>query len=230
MGKKFNDLTLYAGSFAVTDYFAIARMGQPAGSRDFKYSGATLVTLMWTAPVIIGAMSISGILTPTGGIAAAGGFAVPTVFHSGNAAPSTTTTGTDTTPVVTETYICEVFVPHNCTLTGVSVLNGSAVAGNMQISLADSAGNPIAAAQTASTAASGTAAYQKVPFVTPYTAKGPAKYFILLQNNNVANRYRSHILGNFGASKKTGETYGVFTVVTPPTTFTTGLGPIADLY
>lgn len=239
MGKKFNDLPTYAGVLAVTDYVCVARMGQPAGSRDFKFASNAIVTLAdvqiitnktLASPVVTGNMPVGGIITPTGGIAAAGGFAVPTVFHSGGMAPNTTTTGTDTTPVVTETYICEVFVPHNCTLTGVSVLNGSAVAGNMQISLADSAGNPIAAAQTASTAASGTAAYQKVPFVTPYAAKGPAKYFILLQNNNVANRYRSHILGNFGASKKTAEVYGTFTVVTPPTTFTTGLGPIADLY
>lgn len=226
MGKKVNDFAAYAGALVANDYLYLARMGQPAGSRDFKYSGA----LIWTNPIITGPMSVSGVFTPTGGVAAAGGFAVPTVFHSGGLAPPTTTTGTDTTPVVTETYIAEVFVPHNCTLTGVSVLNGSAVAGNMQISLADSAGNPIAAAQTASTAASGIAAYQKVPFVTPYAAKGPAKYFILLQNNNVANRFRSHILGNFGASKKTAEVYGTFTAVTPPVTFTTGLGPIADLY
>lgn len=239
MGKKFNDLPTYAGVLAATDYVAVARMGQPAGSRDFKFSGLSFVTLTdvqnltnktFTNPVVIGTMSISGILTPTGGIAAAGGFSAPSVYHSGGMAPSTTTTGTDTTPVVTETYIAEVFVEANCTLTGVAVLNGSAVAGNMQISLADSTGAPIAAAQTASTAVAGTAAYQKVPFVTPYAAKGPAKYFILLQNNNVANRYRSHILGNFGASKKTGETYGVFTAVTPPTTFTTNLGPIADTY
>lgn len=239
MGKKVNDFAAYAGALIAGDYVYIVRMGQPAGSRDYKFPANELVTIddaqnltnkTLTAPVVVGAMSVSGILTPTGGLAAAAGSAVPTVFHSGNAAPGTTTTGTDTTPVVTETYICEVFVPVNCLLTGVSVLNGSAVAGNMQISLADSAGVPIAAAQTASTAASGTAAYQKVPFVTPYAAKGPAKYFILLQNNNVANRYRSHILGNFGASKKTAEVYGTFTAVTPPVTFTTGLGPIADLY
>lgn len=154
----------------------------------------------------------------------------PSVFHSGGNGAIAATTGTDTTPVVTETYIVEVFVPVNTTLTGVSVLNGSAVGGNMRISLATSAGVPIAAALTASAAASGTAAYQKVPFAAPYAAAGPAKYFILLQNNNIANRFRSHAVGNFGASKKTGETYGTFTTVTPPTTFTADQGPIADVY
>lgn len=222
MGKKVNDFAAYAGALAANDYLYLARMGQPAGLRDFKFAADALVTLT-------GAQVITGkTLTPTGGIFAAGGFTLPTVHHSGGMAPPTTTTGTDTTPVVTETYICEVFIPANCTLTGISLLNGSAVAGNIVMALANSAG--VIVAQTASTAASGTAAYQKVPFTSPYAAVGPAKYFILLQNNNVANRYRSHILGNFGASKKTGDVFGTFLTVTPPTTFTTGLGPIADTY
>jgi hypothetical protein len=66
-------------------------------------------------------------------------------------------------PVVTEEYVAEVFVPHNCQSTGISVLNGSAVAGNMQCALYDSNGNLMAT--TASTAASGTAAFQQVPMV-----------------------------------------------------------------
>jgi hypothetical protein len=155
-----------------------------------------------------------------GGIAPAVPYAGPTVFHSGGAAPMTTTTGTE--------YICEVHVPLNATLTGVSLLNGSAVSGNITVILYDSNGAILA--NSASTAQSGTAAYQKVPFATAYNAKGPAKYFIGLQVDNTTARFRSHILGNFGASKKTSQTYGTLTTLTPPTTFTTGLGPIADVY
>lgn len=228
MGKVINDYPVFAGTFAVTDYIYAYLGGNAAGSRDAKIAVSTLLARLPAQPLAVTTLSASGILTPTGGIAAAAGSAVPTVFHSGNAAPGTTTTGTDSVPVVTETYICEVFVPLNCSLTGISLLNGSAVAGNIQLALANSAGAIVA--QTASTAAAGTAAYQKVPFTAPYAALGPAKYFILLQNNNVANRYRSHILGNFGASKKTAEVYGTFTAIAPPTTFTTGLGPIADTY
>lgn len=170
-----------------------------------------------------------GLVTPgAGGIAPRSGTTGPTVFHTGSMAPVAATSGTDTTPSATETYIAEVYVPVNATLTGVSVLNGSAVAGNMQIALANSAGAVVAS--TASTAASGTAAYQQVPFSAPYAAKGPAKFFVLLQNDNTSNRFRSHAVGNFGAAKKTGETYGTFTTVTPPTTFTTALAPIADVY
>ncbi len=151
----------------------------------------------------------------------------PTVFHSGDAAPMTTTTGTDTTPVTTETYICEVFIPVVTTLTGISVLNGSAVAGNLFVALARSDGTILAS--SAATAQSGTAAYQKIPFTSTQVVRG-GRYFILLQCSSTSARFRSHILGNFGASKKTGETNGTFTTITIPTTFTADLGPIADTY
>src|SRR5262249_36849579 len=130
----------------------------------------------------------------------------PTVFHSGGMAPATTTTGTDTTPVVTESYVSEVFIPVAATITGIAILNGSAAAGNVTVYLADDAGNLLAS--SASTAQSGTAAYQQIPFTAAYTAKGPRKYFIVVQFNNTSARFRSHILGNFGAAKHTGDTYG----------------------
>lgn len=155
-------------------------------------------------------------------------YAGSTVFHTGMAAPPTTTSGTDTTPVITEEYVAEVFVPMNALLTGVSVLNGSAVSGNYTVILYDSNGAIIA--NSATTAQSGTAAYQKVPFTATYLAKGPAKYFVGIQIDNTTARIRTHILGNFGASKKTAQTYGTLTTLTVPTTFTTGVGPIADTY
>lgn len=163
-----------------------------------------------------------------GGIGPALPYAGCTVFHSGGVGPTTTTTGTDTTPATTETYLVEVCVPLNATLTGASLLNGSAVAGNVTAILYDSNGAPIV--QSASTAQSGTAAYQAFAFSEAYRAKGPAKYIIGFQFSSTSARFRTHILGNFGASKKTSETYGTATAITVPTTFTTGQGPIADVY
>lgn len=150
-----------------------------------------------------------------------------TVFHTGAAAPTTTTTGTDTTPSVTETYIAEVFVPHNMTATGIKLLNGSAVAGNVTGILYDAAGVPLG--QSATTAQSGTAAYQAFAFTAALDLVGPARYFVGVQFDSTSARFRSHILGNFIAGKKTGETYGTATAITT-STFTTNLGPIADLY
>lgn len=163
-----------------------------------------------------------------GGIGPAMPYAGPTAFATGQASPQTTTTGTDTTPVTTETYIAEVFVPHNCLSTGFQVLNGSLVAGNITAILYDSNGAPIV--QSASTAASGTAALQSLAWSAVQNLRGPAKYYVGLQCNNTGYRFRSHILGAFGASKKTSETYGTATAITAPTTFTTGQGPIGSLY
>ena len=162
------------------------------------------------------------------GIDAALPFSGPTVFHTGQVAPTITTDGTDTTPVVTEEYVAEVFVPMNAQITGLALLNGSAVAGNVIGILYDSNGSIVGS--TASTAQAGIAAYQQIPLSAVYQAKGPAKYFVGFRFNNVAARFRTHILGNFGASKKTGQTFATLTALTPPTTFTTGVGAIADTY
>lgn len=152
----------------------------------------------------------------------------PRCWHSGGLPARVSTDGTDSTPVITETYIAEVFVPANATLTGIAVMNGSAVSGNIKLALANSSGAVVAS--TASTAQAGIDSYQRVPFTSTYAAAGPATYFVLLQVDNITARFNSHTFGNFGASKKTGETYGTFTTITPPTTFTTALGPIASLY
>lgn len=162
-----------------------------------------------------------------GGISLGGRGSV-TVFATGDAPPSTTTTGTDTTPATTETYVCRVFVPTNTRITGASLLNGSAVAGSVTAILYDYSGTPIA--QSASTAQSGTAAYQDFAFASPIDVQGPGLYFLGFQFNNTAARFRTHTIGRFTAFKKTGETYGTATAVTNPNSFTTGVGPIASTY
>ena len=136
----------------------------------------------------------------------------PTVWHSGNAFFPTVASGNDSTAVNTETYIVQVDVLTQSTITGVSWINLATSTGNVQFALADSAGTVITAAVTASTAAGTGAVYQQVPFAAAYVAK-PGKYYILMQNSG-SNHYRAHSIGNFGANKKTGETFGTFTNVT----------------
>lgn len=147
---------------------------------------------------------------------------------TGNIRPTSSTFGTDTTPVVTETYIAEITIPAGTTVTGVALLNGSAVAGNVKLALADSSG--LVLRETASTAASGTAAFQRIALTNLLYSHETATYYILLQCNNTSNRFRSLPFGNFGSSKKTGEVFGTWTQVTPPTTFTPDLGPVVSLY
>lgn len=175
-----------------------------------------------------------GIVGGSGAVTAgSGGLAIPstpTVFHSGGVAPLAVTDGTEKVAATTESYVSEILIPFNCTLTGIAVLNATAVAGNVQISLADTTGAIITAAQTASTAAAGTAAYQQFPFAVAYAAKA-GRYFVVLQANNTGYKFRTHVLGNFTAGKLTGGTFGTFTTVASLIgTFTTGLGPICDTY
>ena len=203
-----------------------------AGAATFYlYVNGTLALSSTSSAIVLAlATSMTGAYTPTGGVAAAGGFtASPRLIHTGGAPAIATTSGTDATPVATEVYIGEVIVLCNQTLTGVAVFNGTVASGNMKVGLADSAGAIVAT--SASTAMSGTAAFQRVPFTATYAAKGPATYHVLQFLDNATARIRTHTVGNFGASKQTGQTYATgFTTITPPTTFTTALGPIASLY
>jgi hypothetical protein len=150
------------------------------------------------------------------------------VFHTGEVSPTTTTTGTDTTPATTVTYFARVFVPVNALLTGVSLLNGSAVAGNVTAILYDADG--VALATSASTAQSGTAAFQAFPFSTAIDVQGPGRYWVAFQFSSTSARFRTHTLGVFPTGSATGGTYGTIPAITPTTTFTTAVGPVASTY
>lgn len=153
--------------------------------------------------------------------------AAPRCIYTGGHPPRTNTDGTDATPVVTETYIAEILVPVSTLMTGFALFNGSVASGNIKIGLYSKAGAVLA--QSASTAMSGTDAFQRVPLTATYQL-APGTYYIGLQVDNTTARFNTHTFGNFGASKKTGETYGTLTTITPPTTFTTALGPMGGLY
>jgi hypothetical protein len=204
-------------------------------------AGGTAGTVTASSAVVVDANSDitgfrniteTGVLTATGGVAAAGGYAVsPRNMHTGGNPPSVSTDFSDYTVVVTETLRAEIFVPANTSSTGVAIMNGSAAAGNLQAYLIDSTGAQVAGVLTASTAQSGTAAYQRIAWAGgPYTLKGPATYYIAVQGNNIGGHLKVHTIGNFGADKQTGTVFGTLTVAAAPTTFTTALGPVATLY
>ena len=186
---------------------------------------------LYNADTSTNAISVSTTndVTFIGLTAASGLTASPRNFHTGNSPAMLSTDGTDATPVNTEVYIAEVFVPVNCTITGVANFNGSVASGNIKVGLASSAGAILAT--SASTAMSGTDTYQRVPFTGTYAAKGPATYYALLFVDNGTARVNCHTVGAFGAAKQTGQVYATgFTAITPASTFTTALGPIASLY
>ncbi|MFZ5559104.1 MAG: hypothetical protein ACOZDY_20700, partial [Pseudomonadota bacterium] len=161
--------------------------------------------------------------------AATGQSIAANLVHTGAWKPLAITDGSEVACVATTTYVAQMFIPANMTVTGVAIVNGTAVAGNVQVSIADSTGAPITAARSASTAASGTAAYQRIAFASPWAAT-PGTYYLQLQCNNTSMRFRAHTVGDFRTTTQTSGTYGTFASFTPPTTFTTAVGPVASLY
>lgn len=193
--------------------------------------GADTVMTLGTAQSVAGAKTFTAAIVPTAGVGAAGGFSVsPRGWWVGQTAPQVSSDFNNSTPSTTETYVSEIFVPCNCTITGVALFNGSDVTGNVTVGLADSSGAPIAAAKSASTAGSGTDAIQRIPFATPYAAVGPATYFIQVQYDSATARYNTHVLGNHGVLVQTSQVYGTFASFTAPTTFVTNVGNVAALY
>lgn len=180
----------------------------------------------------VASISKAGVMA-SAGIAAAGAFsASPRNVNTCSRPAVVAADGNDSTPVITEAYIAEVFVPSNMTVTGIALFNGSNVTGTVIAGLYDSAGSPVSGAATASTAGSGTDAYQLIPF-TPGTVAvaGPATYYVVTEYSSATARYNALTVGTCGASKKTSTVYGTLpTTITPPTTFTTALGNIASLY
>lgn len=227
------DVTVTAGNLIFAA--ASAKVIPGATSLLFRNNAdsSTNITITDAGAVSIArsTLAVSGAITPTGGIAAAGGFsALPHLIHTGGRQAILSTDGTDTTPVVTETYWAQIFVPCNVSGTGISIFNGSATgSGNVTGYIMDSTGTQVAT--TASTAISGTDAFQRVAWTGgPIALKGPATYFLATQYNNTSSRFNTHLFGDFPAGKVTSTVYGTFASFTPATTFTASLGPYASLY
>lgn len=152
--------------------------------------------------------------------------ASPRLIHTGGHPAIASSEGTDKTPVVTETYLAEIYVPGNVTMAGVAVFNGSAVAGNMTVGILTASGTLLGL--SASTAQANTDTYQLVPLALTLT---PGTYYVAVQFDSTSARLNTHTFGTFGAGKLTDQTYGTMpSGLTMPTTFTAGLGPIASLY
>lgn len=168
--------------------------------------------------------------------------ASPRLCHTGGTGAQTSSDFNNSTPVITEEYLVEVYIPAPMVVTGISIFNGSDVTGNMTVGLRDALGNLLA--KSASTAGSGTDAYQNIPFSTTYinnngttiSGSGPLRveagtYYVLSQYSSGTARYNTHTIGAFGAGKTTSQTYGtVVATGTMPVTFTTNLGNVATLY
>ena len=154
----------------------------------------------------------------------------PRLVATGGVPVRVSTEGNDTTPAITEEFVSELFAPGPMYVTGFANFNGSAVAGNLCVILYDKAGAIVASTAAAGVAQSGTDAYQRIAFSAPVQLSG-GTYYVGVQCNNTSARLNTHAgIGNWGTTKRTGMTFGTFSALTPPTTFTANVGPMGSLY
>lgn len=146
-------------------------------------------------------------------------------------ANTSATSGTDVTPVAGTIYIAEIWVEHTGVITGIKILNGSALgAANIGLVLFNSIGDKVAT--SAATLPSGSInTFQAVPFTTAYNPPAPGQYFVGVQAQQNTYRFRAIPAGSTeSATTSITGTFGTVPAVLPPSTFTADVGPIAVTY
>lgn len=171
-------------------------------------------------------------LSSTGGFAVTGRKRVPTIPALGAVAYSSL--GTSVTPTAGTVYFIEVFLHRNQTLTGVGVLcNLNAGSDKIIVALFDSDGNKVANSALAGTTITGSNTFQEVPFTATYSAVGPGRYWVAVQVNGTTCRLRCVATATY-IENNTGSAAGSFgtipSTITPTTTVTADVGPIAYVY
>jgi microcystin-dependent protein len=221
-GLGTNTLTLDSGTVSGT----VALGGSGTAANNVQPT----IILKW----IILALPAAALPAYGGGVPAASGYTVsPRCLHTGANPATAAGDGTNLDIVVTEMYVAEVFIPSNVTLTGVAPFFGANTNGNVKVALFNSSGTRVAL--SASTAAGAFTAddYTRIAFSATYAAVGPATYYVGIICDDNTNDLNTHVIGNFGAGKIESLVYATeagYASITVPTTFTTGLGPIATLY
>lgn len=160
----------------------------------------------------------------------------PRCLHTGHGFVPTTLT-TDLAIVVTELYVAEIWVPDTFEVTGVAPQFGSATEGladgtGTKVMLFNADGTRLAISADTAVAAFTADEYARIAFTAPIVI-GKGTYYVGVISGVNTNKIGAHAIGNFGAGKITGLVYGTnagFATITPPTTFTAGLGPVAALY
>lgn len=145
-------------------------------------------------------------------------------------------TFTALTDVATTVWFDQIFIPANATLTGACVMNGSgAGTDSVILFLWDQSGALIANTALAGTVSSGATQLQCIDFTATVSVYGPQTYYVGVQGNGTtAASFQVYPAGStpkkYGASSKTGVTFGTQPSITPTTTFTAGKGPLMAVY
>jgi len=150
----------------------------------------------------------------------------------GNVAYTSAGTSTKATNTM---YCTEIDLPYSKYLTGLAMLNGASTGTDKWVlALYDATGNLLANSAVAGATASGSSAFQKQAFVTPYYAVGPAQYFACAQGDSgttaTINLLVTGTEDTYYTKKFASQTFGTLAAIATPTTFTTAAGGFWFLY
>ena len=201
----------------------------------YVYKGLIERVIANFLPAATGAVSgstavFSGAATLTGGIAQATAFS-----GAHNWQPIAATSGTDTTPADGTQFLTSIYLPANCTLTGVKYLIGSVGGTDKAYAVLYSASGAVLANSSLTTDGTtvGTAAtVQALAFTSTYAAVGPAMYYVGISIKGTTARLRT-VPAYCGGSLYAGsvsQTHATVAAVTEPVTFTADKAPVVVLY
>lgn len=136
-------------------------------------------------------------------------------------------------PVAGSINLTEIYVPYTAVWTGIGVLNGTTVGtDNFIVALYGSNGVLLANSALAGTISANASVFQNIAFTAAYLAI-TGRYFLGVQSNGTTATLR-HLLAANGSVPCTSVTSGAFgtlpATMTVPTTFTTAVGVITQLY
>jgi hypothetical protein len=129
--------------------------------------------------------------------------------------------------------LTEIFVPYTQRWTGAGILNGTTVGThNVLTALYGTDGTLLANSAVAGVLSAGASVMQNIAYTAPITLV-PGRYFLGFQLSGTTPTIR-HLLAANGSNVCTGTVAGTFGTIpasiTPPSTFTTAVGPICQLY
>ncbi|MDB5611330.1 MAG: hypothetical protein JWP25_8230 [Bradyrhizobium sp.] len=142
--------------------------------------------------------------------------------------------GTNKTLVAGTTYVADLFIPlASVLLTGIGVLNGATVGTDKGIvSLYDATGVLLAQSAAAGATTSGANAFQQYAFTAAYTTIKPGRFFVAYQSNGTTDTIRTIATATWidVLSQSNAGVFATLPALTPPTTFTADVGPVAYAY
>lgn len=175
--------------------------------------------------------TFSGAITTSGGVVpATSGF---TCWYTGGAGNTlNASSGTNKTLVAGTIYWAQVFIPINCTLTGIIFTTGATGGTDSWVgALYNASGTLVANSALAGTVAPSANTKKRFPFTSTYSAIGPATYYIALQSNGTTAT--ALMFGNVTEGFVTGSvagSFGTLPAITPGTDFNSTVGAFASTY